>query len=459
MYKETTFGTKQLAENWQYQKLQLCYLKQDEDNNYTNITPWCKCRDFLNDSLYCFLNKKPTFEIYNYKHPEFTNDYKILLGIKSEKQEELTNILYNFYYIAELENFYNLTNTSEVFQDTVENSNNIKKILIIKPSSFWLTDTIKFSLFTYLLRLCSYDLTSHNTKTIFDTILKESNYTSNDYGLIQSSLTEVYNYFILNLNTIIHSELYKNNLNELNDLYEYECDYSSDAVMIDAFETGKDLHSVTTSMLFGIPYEDCKKPENSEKRVFCKTANFSIAYGIGAQGLALRLQAGGIDADEAKCQEIIDGWYSSYKEAGQWLKKQRYLVNNAIKKFGWKQGQQGFVNLIAKDGRIIKTKFTVGDFSSEAGSKRDCMNFLLQNLNALATKKAMILMHAELKEKYPEAQLINVIHDECLVLVQNNDAEAVKEIVERCMIAGGEAFLDKVKVVADAKICQSWAEK
>jgi hypothetical protein len=225
MYKETTFGTKQLAENWQYQKLQLCYLKQDEDNNYTNITPWCKCRDFLNDSLYCFLNKKPTFEIYNYKHPEFTNDYKILLGIKSEKQEELTNILYNFYYIAELENFYNLTNTSEVFQDTVENSNNIKKILIIKPSSFWLTDTIKFSLFTYLLRLCSYDLTSHNTKTIFDTILKESNYTSNDYGLIQSSLTEVYNYFILNLNTIIHSELYKNNLNELNDLYEYECDY------------------------------------------------------------------------------------------------------------------------------------------------------------------------------------------------------------------------------------------
>lgn len=225
MYKETSFGTKPLAENWQYQKLKFSYLQKDKDNNYTNITPWCKCRDFLNDSLYCFINNKPTFEIYKYKHPEFTNDYKILLGIKSEKQEELTNILYNFYYIAELENFYNLTNTSEVFQDTVENSNNIKKILIIKPSSFWLTDTIKFSLFTYLLRLCSYNLTNYKTKTIFETILKESNNTSNDYGLIQSSLTEVYNYFILNLNTIIHSELYKNNLNELNDLYEYECDY------------------------------------------------------------------------------------------------------------------------------------------------------------------------------------------------------------------------------------------
>ena len=223
MYKETSFGTKPLAENWQYQKLQFSYLQKDKDNNYTNITPWCKCRDFLNDSLYCFLNKKPTFEIYNYKHPEFDEDYKVLLGIKSVEQKELNNILYNFYYITELENFYNLTKTSEIFQDTEEN--NTKKILIIEPSSFWLEDTIKFSLFTYLLRLCSYDLTSHNTKTIFVTILKESNNTSNDYGLIQSSLAEVYNYFILNLNTITKSIAYKQNINDLDDLYEHEYDY------------------------------------------------------------------------------------------------------------------------------------------------------------------------------------------------------------------------------------------
>lgn len=223
MYEETSFGIKRLAENWQYQKLQFSYLQQDEDNNYTNITPWCKCRDFLNDSLYCFIKNKPTFEIYNYKHTEFDKDYKVLLGIKSEKQEELTNILYNFYYIAELENFYNLTNTSEVFQDTEEN--NTKKILIIKPSSFWLKDTIKFSLFTYLLRLCSYNLTKYKTKTIFDTVSKESKNASNDYGLIQSSLEEVYNYFILNLNTITKSITYKQNINDLNDLYEYECDY------------------------------------------------------------------------------------------------------------------------------------------------------------------------------------------------------------------------------------------
>ena len=232
MYKETSFGTKPLAENWQYKKLQFSYLQKDKDNNYTNITPWCKCRDFLNDSLYCFLNKKPTIEIYNYKHPEFDEDYKVLLGIKSVEQKELNNILYNFYYIAELENFYNLTKTSEIFQDTEEN--NTKKILIIKPSSFWLKDTIKFSLFTYLLRLCSYNLLNYlcsynllnyKTKTIFDTVSKESKNTSNDYGLIQSSLEEVYNYFILNLNTITKNIIYKQNLNELNDLYEYECDY------------------------------------------------------------------------------------------------------------------------------------------------------------------------------------------------------------------------------------------
>ena len=39
MYKETTFDTKPLAENWQYQKLKFSYLQKDKDNNYTNITP------------------------------------------------------------------------------------------------------------------------------------------------------------------------------------------------------------------------------------------------------------------------------------------------------------------------------------------------------------------------------------------------------------------------------------
>lgn len=247
------------------------------------------------------------------------------------------------------------------------------------------------------------------------------------------------------------------------DFSQYElralADYSQDAIMLDAFATGKDLHSVTMSMLFGIPYDECKLPENSEKRTFSKIVNFSIAYGIGAQGLALRLQAEGIDTNEIQCQELIDNWYSSYEGAGRWLKKQRYLVNNAIKKNGWKAGEQGFVDLVARDGRIIRTKFIVGDFSSEAGSKRDCMNFLLQCTNSLSTKKALTLMYYELSAKYPSAKLVNVIHDEVLVECDGADAEAVKEIVERCMIEGGKAFLYTVNVVADAKICQNWAEK
>lgn len=234
-------------------------------------------------------------------------------------------------------------------------------------------------------------------------------------------------------------------------------DYSQDPVMLDAFANGRDLHSVTCSNLFSIDYADCKKPENSEKRTSAKIVNFSIAYGIGPDGLSLRLKGMGIDASPQDCEVYIKTWYDTYAIAGKWLKKQRYLAQNAAK--GKSDGAKAAVYLRALDNRIIKSSFIVGDFSGMAGTKRDCMNFLIQCSNALATKRALIEIDKELEYKFPTAHIVNVIHDEIIVECDEKDAEAVKEIVERCMVDAAKYYLKTVNIEAEAKIMDSWGEK
>ncbi len=234
-------------------------------------------------------------------------------------------------------------------------------------------------------------------------------------------------------------------------------DYSQDPVMLDAFANGRDLHSVTCSNLFNMDYAECKKPENSEKRISAKIVNFSIAYGIGPDGLSLRLKGMEIDASPQDCEAYIKTWYDTYEIAGKWLKKQRYLAQNAAK--GKSDGAKATVYLRALDNRIIKSSFIVGDFSGMAGTKRDCMNFLIQCSNALATKRALIDIDKELEERFPTANIVNVIHDEVIVECDEKDAEAVKEIVERCMVDAAKYYLKTVNIEAEAKIMDSWGEK
>lgn len=247
----------------------------------------------------------------------------------------------------------------------------------------------------------------------------------------------------------------------ISDYAQYEmrvlANYALDSIMINAFEAGQDLHSVTTANLFNIPYEECTLPKNKEKRNTAKQINFALAYGIGPQGLALRLQGNGIDVNEDECKVLIDKWYEAYPDAGKWLKKQRYLVNNLIKKS--KAGQKVCIDLRTLDNRILKVPFIVGDFSSEAGAKRNCMNWCIQNANALSTKRAMINIHKELKDKNLDAAIVNAIHDELICESSEKDAQETAEIVERCMVEAGNFYLPHVKVEAECKVVDDWSQK
>lgn len=235
--------------------------------------------------------------------------------------------------------------------------------------------------------------------------------------------------------------------------------FSNDTIMLNAFNEGRDLHSVTTEQIFGIPYAECKLPENKHKRTISKICNFSIAYGIGGDGLCIRLRGEGIDIDPDGAKKFIEDWYAAYPQAGAWLKKQRYLLGNIKRNLNLKDGAKGFIDLRGVDGRLIRPSFIVGDMSSEGGAKRDCQNFPIQSANAVAIKRALANLNAILEEKYPTASVVNCVHDEIVVECDESDADLICSLVKECMEEGGTFYMKNVKIEADAKVCLDWSEK
>ena len=67
--------------------------------------------------------------------------------------------------------------------------------------------------------------------------------------------------------------------------------------MLDTYRSGGDIHAATTSVIFGIPYEqavDKNAPDYKERRTIAKNVNFGVFYGLFARGLqrTLRFKAG-----------------------------------------------------------------------------------------------------------------------------------------------------------------------
>jgi DNA polymerase I-like protein with 3'-5' exonuclease and polymerase domains len=75
---------------------------------------------------------------------------------------------------------------------------------------------------------------------------------------------------------------------------------SEDPNMIEAFNSGADIHAATAAKIYNVPLEMV----TGDMRRKAKTANFGIIYGISVFGLSERLN---IPRGEAK--ELIDGYF------------------------------------------------------------------------------------------------------------------------------------------------------
>jgi DNA polymerase-1 len=185
--------------------------------------------------------------------------------------------------------------------------------------------------------------------------------------------------------------------------------YCKDENMMNAFIKNHDIHSETAMRIFNLT---SKKDVTSNMRRKAKEVNFGIIYGIGAFGLARRLE---IRNSEAK--DIIDRYFAEYP-------KVREYTQNTIK-FA---RENGFVESL-KGRRRYLSQINNQNPTARAEDERAAINMPIQGTAADMIKIAMILIFDEFKKRKLESKMILQVHDELVFEVKKGELELVKEIV------------------------------
>src|SRR5436190_6482366 len=211
-------------------------------------------------------------------------------------------------------------------------------------------------------------------------------------------------------------------------------EFSGDDAFINAFKSGADLHKVTASQVFGVATDKVTK----EQRDFAKRLNFGVVYGIGAQRFSIMSGLGVSDAED-----VLRRYFGTYKKLDAYL---RESANRAVSD---KEARTG-------SGRLVKFNYDPSDRQQISMTQRNGKNAPIQGTSADILKRALRLLNDELRTT--SAKIVNIIHDEIVVEVDEGEAKGVAQTVEKAMCAAGEEYLQTVPVKVESQIASEWTK-
>lgn len=178
--------------------------------------------------------------------------------------------------------------------------------------------------------------------------------------------------------------------------------------LIDAFLSGKDIHRITASQVFGVG-EDQVTPE---MRRSAKAVNFGIIYGISDYGLSEQLKI-----SPKKAGEYIAKYFDAYPHVKEYM--------NSNVEFARKNG---YVSTLLGRKRYIP-EINSSNFNLRSFGERAAMNMPLQGTAADVIKIAMIKVSNRIKKEGLRSRLILQVHDELIVDTAEDEVEEVKNIL------------------------------
>ena len=207
-----------------------------------------------------------------------------------------------------------------------------------------------------------------------------------------------------------------------------------DPGLVEAFERGDDIHTVTAADVFGVA-RDAVTPELRRR---AKAIVFGVAYGMSEHGLAAQL---GIAREEART--FIDRYYARFPKVREYMLS---VVEQAR--------HDGFVTTVLNRRRYLPDLMSRNRAVREA-AERTAINTPIQGSSADIIKLAMLAVARDILPAWPGVRMTLQIHDELLFEVPDAQAAAVGQRVRALMEA---AFPLTVPLVADAKAGPNWAE-
>lgn len=216
--------------------------------------------------------------------------------------------------------------------------------------------------------------------------------------------------------------------------------YCRDPKMLDTYRSGGDIHAATTSVIFGIPYEqavDKNAPDYKERRTIAKNVNFGVFYGLFARGLqrTLRFKAG-LDKSFEDCQEIIDNLKAGYPNLTRWQAQAKAAAAK-------RQYTQTFLGR-----RRYLPGIASQDWGRRSFGERCALNTPIQGTAADILKLALGRLIEGLPER-PWLRPLLQIHDELVFELPADKLEEAVAFIQDCMDAQPFPEMD-VPIMAEA---------
>jgi DNA polymerase-1 len=189
---------------------------------------------------------------------------------------------------------------------------------------------------------------------------------------------------------------------------------SEDAGLIEAFNSGEDLHTFVASRAFDIAPEQVDV--NLRRRV--KAMSYGLAYGLSAYGLSQQLK---ISPDEAKGQ--MEAYFARFGGVRDYL----YSVVEDARLTGYTE-------------TIMGRRRYLPDLNSDNRQRRDmaermALNAPIQGSAADIIKVAMLKVQHSLTDEALQSRLLLQVHDELVLEVAQGERGRVEELVRRDMTA------------------------
>jgi DNA polymerase-1 len=183
---------------------------------------------------------------------------------------------------------------------------------------------------------------------------------------------------------------------------------SEDKGLIEAFESGEDLHTTVASRVFGVPAAEV----TAAMRGRIKAMSYGLAYGLSAYGLGQQL---GIPPEEAR--ELMEEYFQRFGGVRDYL---RAVVDEA--------------RLTGYTETLLGRRRYLPDLTSDNRQRREmaermALNAPIQGSAADIIKVAMLRVHEGLSAAGLRSRLLLQVHDELVLEIHGDESAEVEALV------------------------------
>ena len=210
---------------------------------------------------------------------------------------------------------------------------------------------------------------------------------------------------------------------------------SGDKGLVNAFATGKDIHTATASEVFDTPLEDV----STDQRRNAKAINFGLIYGMSAFGLSKQLNIPRHDA-----QKYMDLYFERYPSVLTYMEETRQIAK-----------EKGYVSTVF-GRRLYLPEINASNGMRRKGAERAAINAPMQGTAADIIKKAMLAVDDWI-ETLPidDVRMIMQVHDELVFEIRENK---LVEHQNKIISLMEQAVQLDVPLIVEAGVGENWDE-